>query len=291
MFGQGIRYMKLFFNTTGSKNKIDINEYIIDKVNIPNLDEYVPQGIMYLKDKIYITAYSSLGNKTKLYTFNKKIEHIKTSELYNNTHAGGITYDGENKLIWITDKKGSISGYDYKSLSDKTLIPIQKRIDVSNELINIWNGHTAAYICSNNKKLYVGNYNDKSKSILKEYNLINEGISNNYKTIKFLGGVQGICFYSYKEETYLLVSKSFGKVIPSVLEIYKYDENIKDYRKEKHVSIKMHSMMEQITIMDNFLLCLFECNSKRYNKKRVYSDIIKIDLNKLLDNIKRDISI
>ena len=291
MFSQGIRYMKLFFNTMNIKNKIDINNYIISKVNIPDLNEYVPQGIMYLKDSIYITAYNSLGANTRLYTFNKELEHIKTSELYNNTHAGGITYDEVNNLIWITDKKGSISAYEKKSLSLDTITPILKRIDVSDELINIWNGKTVAYIYSNNNKLYVGNYNEKSKSILKEYDLIKNGISNNYRTIKFLGGVQGICFYQFKNETYLLVSRSFGKRIPSLLEIYKYNDSIIDYRKEKHISIKMHAMMEQIAIMDNHLLCLFECNSKRYNKQNVYNDIIKIDLNKLLETIKRDISI
>lgn len=291
MFGQGIRYMKLFFNTINIKNKIDINNFIIAKANIPDLNDYVPQGIMYLKDNIYITAYNSIGGNTRLYTLNKELKHVKTSELYNNSHAGGLTYDNSNKLIWITDKKGSISGYEYKSLTHDTLTPILKRVDVSDELINIWNGKTAAYICANNKKLYVGNYNEKSKSILKEYDLIKDGISDSYRTIKFLGGVQGICFYQYENGTYLLVSRSCGKRIPSLLEIYNYDDTITDYRKEKHVTIKMNAMMEQITIMNNHLLCLFECNSRKYNKERVYNDIIKIDLNKLLETIKRDISI
>lgn len=291
MFGQGIRYMKLFLNTISKKNKIDIQDFIITKSNIPNLDNYVPQGIMYLKDNIYITAYSSLGNNTRLYTFDKNLELIKISELYNNSHAGGLTFDDKNKLIWITDKKGSISGYEQKSLSLDTINPLIKRVDVSDELVNIWNDKTAAYVYASNNKLYVGNYNETSKSILKKYDLVKSGISKTYKTIKFLGGVQGICFYEYKGENYLLVSKSFGKVIPSVLEIYRYDENITDYRKEKHVSIKMHAMMEQITIMDSTLLCLFECNAIKYNKKKVYSDIIKINLDKLLENIKRDISI
>ena len=290
MFGQGIRYMKLFFNTMGIKSKLDINDFIIERTDIPDLNEYVPQGIMYFENNIYITAYNSLGAKTRLYILNKDLEHIKTRELYNNTHAGGLTYDNVNNLIWITDKKGSISGYDIKDLSDDTINPSLKRVDVSDGLVNIWNGKTVAFICTNNEKLYVGNYNETSKSILKEYNLIKDGTSEDYKTILFLGGVQGICFYKYEKETYLLVSRSFGKVIPSALEIYKYDEDITDYRHEKHITIKMHPMMEQITIMGDSLLCLFECNSQRYNKTRVYNDIIKIDLNKLLDNIKRDIS-
>ena len=71
------------------------------------------------------------------------------------------------------------------------------------------------------------------------------------------------------DKEYILFSRSYGRDCSSILQIFRYDESIKDYRDDKLVStsLKLEPMLEQIVVKDNQIYALYESNSRVYNPR------------------------
>ena len=83
---------------------IKLNEKIIsDRINLPDEENKVFQGICNVGNFVFVTAYDDNGDNSVIYILDGK-KHIKTVTLYNNSHVGGICFDNINNLFWITDK-------------------------------------------------------------------------------------------------------------------------------------------------------------------------------------------
>lgn len=292
---QGFNYLSLALSVKkNNKNKeriiLDINN--VDKsFNINNLNDYILQGLTKADKYILITAYSSNKKNSKVFIYDDKYNFIKETVLYNKAHVGGITYDNKNKNIWITDTKGTISGYKLDDIikSKDEVKPIYKQIDVSNKLINIYGNKATAYIAYYDNKIYVGNFNKGSVSYLKAYIVDKEGTIN-IDSENIIGSVpasQGITFYQNDNNTYLFVSSSFGLHMPSQIKIYKYHDDIKDLKDESYINIVLPPMLEQIYVDNNKLLAVFESNAEKYKSKRNNTpDFIEISLDYIIDDIK-----
>lgn len=269
-----------------SKIKFDSKFYLKD------LGDFVLQGICEVGDYFFISAYDSSNKKDNsiIYILNKNYELIRKTTLYNNSHVGGLCYDMEHDLFWITDKKGTVSGYRYEDIfNNSCVVPKYKSIDVgSKDLLNHKDMPSVAYICYFDKRLFLGNFSNNGNGLLKEFKLKEDGnidLSTEKKSL-FLDNVQGLYLYMKNEDIYLLVSTSFGRYKKSVLKILKY-KDIDNYRDEDIVNIEMPSMMEQIIVSkDNKLMSLYESNSKKYkNIFNRHGDICIIDMEKIINNI------
>lgn len=292
---QGFNYLSLALSVKkNNKNKeriiLDINN--VDKsFNINNLNDYILQGLTKADKYILITAYSSKKKNSKVFIYDDKYNFINETVLYNKAHVGGITYDNKNKYIWITDTKGTISGYKLDDIikAKDEVKPIYKQIDVSNKLINIYGNKATAYIAYFDNKIYVGNFNKGSVSYLKSFIVDKEGTIN-IDLENIIGSVpasQGITFYQNDNNTYLFVSSSFGLHIPSQIKIYKYHDDIKDLKDEPYINLVLPPMLEQIYVDDNKLLAVFESNAEKYKSKRNNTpDFIEISLDYIIDDIK-----
>lgn len=249
------------------------NSYSID-----NLNTYILQGICVVDDLLLITAYDS---KKML---NSKIYIIKDNEVINeiildiNSHVGGICYDNENKIIWITNKNGCINGYKKGDLLNNKVKPIFKEIKLGNDFYSIYNNISIAYISYHNNRIYVGNYNKNDKAIMKSFGILKNGNIdlNNVITHKFIDYVQGLTFYN----DLIFISSSYGPFSSSKIYYLNYDKNIEDYNKVSKNMLKMPRMIEQITIKDNTLYTVYESNAKKYKYYGFRSDdIIEYNLN------------
>lgn len=277
----------IFFSTIAKRNfdKLDnIEEFIIDKINIKDLENYIIQGITKIKDEIWVSSYNE--NKTinsKIFII-KNNELIKTIELYNNAHVGSITYDDISNIVWITDKSGTISGYNYNELKNNNNIPLYKKIEVAKNIINIYGNNAASYMTYFDKMLFVGNYNVENLSYLNIYNINKNGeIKNKINTINFLELTQGLTFYKKNNKTYMIVSSSSGNTT-SQLKIYEYKNNIDDYRKEKYINIYLPPMLEQISIYKNELICAFESNARKYQHRKLNTpDILVLSIENIIE--------
>ena len=261
-----------------------------DKFSIDDLGDYVLQGLCEVGEYFFISAYDSSDkrNNSIIYILNNSYKVIKKTTLDNNSHVGGICYDKDHDIFWITDKKGTVSGYIYDDIFNKDAVsPKYKKIDVGScDLLNYKNSPSVAYICYFDKKLFLGNYSKNGKGILKEFKIKDNGnidIETEKKSL-FFNGVQGIYLYKKDNDIYMLVSTSFGRYKKSVLKVLKYQENINSYLDLSYKDIDMPPMMEQIIVnKKNKLMTLYESNGKKYktffNRNK---DVCMVDINKII---------
>ena len=267
-------------NKVIKSNKEFINSIVKEK-NIEDLNDYVLQGICKVDDNYLITAYNSnRENNSIIYIFDSQLEKYRIREINTRSHVGGITYDPNNNNIWITDTNGTISAYDKNELlsTKKDVEAKFKNIYVGKELNNYYGTCSVAYITYNNNKLYVGNFNDKRNSIIKEYNILKNGMIevDNYNKINLSEYVQGIAFYEDDDTKYLITSSSYGRLFYSKLKIYNYEdlELIKE--------LKTKELMEEILVDDDKLITIYESNAIIYKKDERGKDIIISNIDKIL---------
>ena len=257
-------------------------QYAIEREqNIDDLKDYVLQGLCKVDDKYLLSAYDyKHTDKSILYILDENLERYSIKELDTYSHVGGITYDPKNEIIWITDSEGVIVAYDKDEiLSYRPLINSNcRRVYVGRELDNIFGECSAAYITYHDNKLYVGNFNTKGNTIIKEFKINEIGMINpfDYRSFNVAGFIQGITFYEEDDKNYLIVSSSFGKHFDSTLQVYDFDTL------ERVNRIKANEMMEEIIVDDNELVTIYESNAKVYKRHKKGTDIITLDINKIL---------
>lgn len=264
-----------------SSSKILSNESLRDKntnINLNINDNYVPQGICVVDDFILVTMYDythELNSKVCIIK-NKKIVH--TTILDNKAHVGGICYDSIHDNIWITDRSGTISCYEYKCILNSDEVEAKyKKVKIPG-LINIVGLNAVGYITYHSNRLYMGNFNIGKSSKLLSYELNKDGninLASRSETNSF-AFVQGLTFYEYGSKTLMFVSSSYG-INKSIIRVVDFETKKVLYK------VKMPPMLEQITF-DEFdrLIALFESNAKIYRKYHFKtSDINIYRINKL----------
>lgn len=239
-------------NTRSSLSKIDLNIQ----------DNYVPQGICTIKDLILVTMYDSTHKLNSKVCIIKDGNIIHTTLLDNKAHVGGLCYDDIHDNIWITDRSGTISCYEYQDIINNDEVSAKyKKVQISG-LINISGYKAVGYITYFNNRLYMGNYNIGAYSKLYSYELNKDGSINldsirEYNSYSF---TQGIAFIELDSKILAFISSSYG-INKSMIRIVDLNTNKVLYK------VKMPPMLEQITFNENKnLLALFESNAKIYRK-------------------------
>lgn len=276
---KGVLNEKITYDKNQIRNEIDIEK-----------DSYVIQGICVVDKYIFVSLYNdSISKSSKVFIYDLDMNYIKEVSLNNNSHVGGIAYDDYNQIVWITDVKGTISGYNKDEfLVNDYINPKFYRLDVSNGLTNIYGKNSVAYITYYDGYLFLGDYAIETLSTMKKYKIQDNGSinPNDYESIYFYGLVQGLSFFEHEDNTYMFVSSSIGTNFKSNLKLVKYDPSIKDYRNARCLNFEMPNMIEQIYMdKSNKLYSTFESNADKYKKSIKHSgDIIIEDLDEKIDD-------
>ncbi len=242
-------------------------------IMIPKSNNMVPQGLTTAYDTILISAYNFKGqNNSIIYVLDIDGEIRNTCNLDIISHVGGIYYDKNTDLLWVTGHNGHINAYYIDDILNNEYATHAYDFDVSENLPDFKNSSMkeASFLTINDNILYVGNFSLKKDGIIKKYKINKPDSSINLEYLgnfKIPNKVQGITFYQYKKEKYIIMSTSFGRKSKSLIKIFKYDENITDYANSKipRISQELPPMAEQIITKDNTLLVLFESNSNIYD--------------------------
>jgi len=269
-------------------NNLIINNSI--KVKLDN--SLIPQGITFIDKYIYISGYFEIGNKSEIIIFDLAGNIINKVKLDTNSHVGSISYDKNNNLVWIPGNNGNLLAYKkddfYNNNSVKSKLKIDYVKDNLFDYINT-NKYNIAFLTIDDNYIYVGNFYQSKKCLVKKYFINNDNneIRLDYiNEFKLPSKVQGISFYHRDNKTYLITSNSYNRFEKSKLKIYEYDESIEDY---SHKSIKVYEMppmSEQVSIYNNYGFLIFESGAKKYyNASDKVKNIIILDLNKIFDAI------
>lgn len=134
------------------------------KINYKKIleDGYTPQGVTKIGDNLLISCYNDEADYCEWSDKKQKwVPHKPSSRIYmyncltgeyegkiildNSAHVGGITYNKDNKILFVAGSKGKVNAYDYGA--------IQSDIDNQNAQHQT-TGFTIDLNDSNNKKAY-----------------------------------------------------------------------------------------------------------------------------------------
>lgn len=261
-------------------------------IDMPLPGEMIPQGITVYKEYFIITSYSQDNKNSKIYVLNKKGHIVNEITLDTNSHVGAISYDEKNNLLWIPENDGLLNAYDAENILK------EKEIEYKYQFDNISTGLTyylnklkkeIAYLCVKDNYIYIGSFDDKETGLIKQYEIVlnelNEIELVFIKEFKIPPKVQGLEFVKVEDESYMILSISYGRKNSSFIYIYKYDDETLDYGNSsiKKVVLKFPPLLEQVVLSKDNLYSIFESNANEYsNCEEKVGTICIFDLNKII---------
>lgn len=229
----------------------------------------VPQGLTIKDEYLLISSYDYCGNKkSTITTIDNNGNVINTCKLDIKAHVGGIAYDEEHNLLWVSNVLGTVNAYDIdKVITCEKVYPIYSDLELGKDLINYKNEPAVSYLAYHNNKLYVGNYTSDEQGTMKEYNIEINDKKLEYKLNKKYTVptyVQGVTFYETKENKYIIFSRSRGTTPPSLLQIFPFEGYEFKENDNKAINYETPKMMEQIIIEEEKLYTLYESSAYPY---------------------------
>lgn len=236
-------------------------------------NDMVVQGLTKAGNRIFISAYSKSGeNNSILYMLDLQGNLQNIIDLNFKAHTGGIAYDEENALLWVTGPEGHVYGISYDEVVSGSYVG-DILIDFDAGLINHNQSKVASFLTYNHGELFVGSYVDGKKGHLRRYDLSDPCHPKLLDEVKIPERIQGMTFEydAFNQEWYLWFSQGYQTEDSHLLK-FKYDEGESDYRKsiEEHV---MPEGMEQIQMSARGMYILFESAARPYRETaRVVND-------------------
>ncbi len=249
------------------------NEFMTDtNTKLPLKDAMVPQGLTKVDDNYLISSYDFNKEQSSIIYVCDEEGSIKCeNDLGMKSHVGGIAYDQKNNLVWVAASRGYVNAYCKDEVIDEIDCECRYSFNVSEGLKNYmypWK-NSISYLAIDGNHLYVGSFALFKNGLVKKYLIENNNGSINLSLVskfKVPTKVQSLTIYHKDDKDYLLLSRSFGENIPSILQIFTYQEDIDDYTNPKINSVcyKTDAMMEQIIIDNNTLYAIFESSAYPY---------------------------
>lgn len=241
-----------------------------------------PQGLAVNKDYLFISAYcQTKEHNSVIYVLDKKSgSFIKEIVLDGIPHAGGLAYDNNHDLLWVTSEKDDTAQVITLSLADIEAYDFADSAEpiAYADSIELPDIKRASTITVHADDLYVAYFNDDGASVMHRY-LISTKENAEGKEVRTLDTgksteeaypddvdkigkeIQGLAFYQEK----LMLSRSAGRKKDSTL--LSFDrlvetENFTD--KNASTEITMPSYLEQIAVDGKQLYILFESGAYPY---------------------------
>lgn len=241
-----------------------------------------PQGLTVSKDYLFISAYcQTKEHNSVIYVLDKKSgSFIKEIVLDGIPHAGGLAYDTNHDLLWVTSEKGDIAQVVTLALKDIEAYDFTDSAEpiVYTDSIELPDIKRASTITVHGDDLYVAYFNDDGASVMHRY-LISTKETEDGKEVHALDTgksteeaypddvdkigkeIQGLAFYHEK----LMLSRSAGRKKDSTLLSFdRLEENENFTDKNASTEITMPSYLEQIAVDGKQLYILFESGAYPY---------------------------
>ncbi|CZQ93149.1 YncE family protein [Trichococcus ilyis] len=241
-----------------------------------------PQGLAVNADYLFLSAYcQTKEHNSVVYVLDKKSgSFIKEIVLDGIPHAGGLAYDNNHDLLWVTSEKGDtaqvitlaladIEAYDFMAASE----PIRYA-----DSIDLPDIKRASTITVHGNDLYAAYFNDNGASVMHRYAISTKENADGKEVRTLDTGksteeaypddvdkigreIQGLAFHQEK----LMLSRSAGREDDSTLLSFdrlQETENFTD--KNASTEIALPAYLEQIAVDGKQLYILFESGAYPY---------------------------
>lgn len=266
------------------------------KVGIPGLVRgYVPQGIAYAFSNILLTMYDGRANKrgnrgmrrrnSVIFLIQNNGKKVRRVILDGKFHAGGIVCDEKTGSVFVTGDDGYVYRYDLDEvLHRRRVLRKEEYCIAEGDMISLTNGKSScAYLSIYGGYLYVGNFSEGDKNIIKVYEIIG-GVGVLLRYVKTMinpfSWTQGLCIGKYKDKEYYLFSCSYGRKRDSKL----YVSRLVGDHFEKKREITMPCMAEGVCFdNERNVAMIFESGASKFRgaKTRIRS-VLYLDLKRIV---------
>lgn len=233
-------------------SSVSSDGYHFDSENIvywePKIHGYTAQGYTETDEYKIVSAYKK-GSNSRLYYYDKETgKFVGYVELNNKDHVGGITYDPDDKLLFVTGSDGEVNCYDHEAIEQAMatadLDPGKPAIDLNNEQysgieidcnINIEDElgiDDPATIYYHDGKLYVSTYRSKGDFVSydikcnrsKDGKVSVDGGQMHIISRDCPAATQGISIYEKDGKKYVAFARS-AKGMKSSIDVYELNDD------------------------------------------------------------------
>ena len=219
-----------------------------------------PQGLAFAKDYLLISAYDSYGEEQSvIYVLDKEFKDLLTViVLPNQTHAGGIAFDGEN--IWVTNGK-KVCTIDFNEV-DNAAQEYAMFHNVNFSAVYKL-GKKASFLTWHKDQLWAGSFENYKNGTLRSYKVEKntseeEGVAplilTEQANVSIPPAVQGITFTGKN----MILSRAYGYT--NELNIYKPSgtgtKNMQTGKIKK--TVQMPALNEEIAVLGKYIYVNFE---------------------------------
>lgn len=247
----------------GIVNEIDIFAQANDESERIRYFEEYPQGLCITNDFVFISSYSEVrGQMGKIKVFDKDNgELLLTLGMDENSHLGGLTYDG--RYLWVCNSsKMSIERISYGFIQQMIYENKGKLIDARN-LVDIYRvKNIPSCVTYYDGQLWVATHSIWTNATMVGYHYNEERDRlNSLVTFWVPPKVQGVAF---SEEGEVILSTSYGRRNSSYLKkynsIYEMTGDVNHYAE----LIELPPCSEGIVCRENKIYVLFESAGRKY---------------------------
>lgn len=232
--------------------------------NLPEkCQNMVVQGLTKVGNYIVISAYSKGEEDSILYLMNTSGKLLNIVDLKFRAHTGGIGYDENHNLLWVTGPDGLVYALDWNTVLNGSYNgEIQVTVDAG--LVNHNGGKVASFLTYYQNCLYVGSYVDGANGRLKKYDLTDAQNPVLVSEVEIPQRIQGITFEEdvTKGVRYMYLSQGY-QTEDAYLYKFVYDDAITVYDSPLEVNT-MPEGIEQILCTGNGMYVLFESAVRPY---------------------------
>ena len=227
-------------------------------------DDMVVQGFTKAGNVLAVSAYSKSGEYDSiLYVMDLSGKLLKTVDLRFKAHTGGIAYDEEHDLLWVTGPEGKVYAITWSDvLADVYNGEIQVEFDAG--LLNHGGAKVASFLTIFEGQLFVGSYFNGGNGTLNRYSLADVKNPELVSSAVIPQRIQGVTFKreAGTDNGFMFLSQGY-QTEDSCLLKFRYDEETEEYAEplESHV---LPEGAEQIQMSGRGMYLLFESAVRPY---------------------------
>lgn len=256
----------------------DLNYSFLEQIDIPGmpdtreddfLNKYIfsesqcPQGICLTDEFVLITSYSTEDDcMGELMVFDRESgEYMVTLGMDENSHLGGIAFDGEN--VWVCNSyENTIERISYDFIQLMAYQNTNEVVDARDVVDEYPVKNTPSCITYYGERLWVATHTlmVNSKMVAYYFDTANEELVG-LSEYKIPPQVQGITF---DESGRVYLSTSYGRNQSSYLLSYISITDLATRPKHPALKVEMPPCSEEIDVEDDTLFVLFESAGEKY---------------------------
>lgn len=227
-------------------------------------DDMIVQGFTKAGNVLAVSAYSKSGEYDSiLYVMDLKGKLLKTVDLKFKAHTGGIAYDEEHDLLWVTGPEGKVYAINWPDvMADTYHGEIQVAFDAG--LLNHGGAKVASFLTIFEGELFVGSYFNGGKGTLNRYSIEDVKNPELMAVAAIPERIQGITFKreASTDNCYMWLSQGY-QTEDACLMKFLYDEKAEEFA-EPLESRVLPEGAEQIQMAGEGMYLLFESAVRPY---------------------------